>query len=185
MILHACVHKRREDFFPGGRALVYFSKRFSSGVLKVAKFVFLPLETKKTTFFAEIFEFLPPSDTRACVQSPWEGASRYYVPGPGSYGGVRHWRKIWVYFTKKQVILQRNILVIKLVWPKGFCKLVWYILMWIAGGAFSWCDALIIISSNYFCWSLMFAYLFKTFKIFTITVPVCPMNWIFLCVFHF
>jgi len=37
---------------------------------------------------------------------------------------------------------------IKLVWPKGFGKVVWCILMWISGSAFSWYDAFIIISST-------------------------------------
>jgi len=41
-----------------------------------------------------------------------------------------------------------------------------------------------LISSNYFCWTSMFAY-FVEFKTFTITVPVFPLNWIFLYVFHF
>jgi len=67
---------------------------------------------------------------------------------------------------------------IKLVWPKGFVKLVRRILMWIAGSASSWYDALII-SSNYFCWTWMFAH-FVEFKTFIITVPVCPLNSIFL-----
>jgi len=47
----------------------------------------------------------------------------------------------------------------------------WCIAMWIAASAFSWYDALIIISSNYFCWTWMFAF-FVEFKTFTITVPV-------------
>ena len=69
-------------------------------------------------------------------------------------------------------------------WPKGFGKLVWCILMWIAGSAFFWYDALIIIiSSNYFYWTWMFDNIVK-FKTLTITVPVCPLNWIFLYVFH-
>ena len=74
--------------------------------------------------------------------------------------------------------------IIKLVWVKGFGKLVWCILMWVAESAFSWYDALIIYSSNYFCWVWMFAY-FVEFKTFRITVPVCPLNWSFFCVFHF
>jgi len=51
----------------------------------------------------------------------------------------------------------------------GFCSawkdfswrpwVVLCILMWIAGSAFFWYDAFIIISSNYFCWTSMFAYL--------------------------
>ena len=41
----------------------------------------------------------------------------------------------------------------------------------------------LIISSNY-CWTWRFAY-FVEFKIFTITVPVCPFNWIFPYVFDF
>ena len=55
-------------------------------------------------------------------------------------------------------------------------------LIWIAGSAFSWYAALIIISR--FRWTWMFAY-FVEFKTFTIIVPVCPLNWIFLYVLHF
>ena len=55
--------------------------------------------------------------------------------------------------------------------------------MWIAGGAFSWYDVFIIISSNY-CWTWRFAHIVE-FTTFTITVPACPFNWIFLYVFHF
>jgi len=47
-----------EGFFPGGRYWI-FSKSFSRGA-KSGEIRFLPLETKKTAFFAEIFKFLPP-----------------------------------------------------------------------------------------------------------------------------
>ena len=48
-------------------ALVDFFKSFPS-VSKSGEICFLPLKTKKTSFFAEIFWFLPPpSDTHACV----------------------------------------------------------------------------------------------------------------------
>jgi len=66
VILHACyVHGHRRGFFQG-EALVYFSKSFSRGA-KSGEIWFLLLENKKTPFFAEIFKFLPPSDTHACV----------------------------------------------------------------------------------------------------------------------
>jgi len=42
---------------------VDFSKCFSGGA-KVVKF---GIETEKTAFFADIFKFLLPSDTHACV----------------------------------------------------------------------------------------------------------------------
>ena len=48
-------------------ALVDFFKSFSKGA-KSGEIWFLPLTTKKTAFFAEIFKFLPPSDTHACVE---------------------------------------------------------------------------------------------------------------------
>ena len=48
----------RSIFPEGGTS--EFSKRFSWGETKVVKFVFLPLENKKTAVFAEIFKFLPP-----------------------------------------------------------------------------------------------------------------------------
>jgi len=57
VILHACVHGRRKDFFRG--SLVDFSKSFSRRG-QSGKICFLPLETKKTVFFAELFKFLPP-----------------------------------------------------------------------------------------------------------------------------
>ena len=45
VILPACAHGRRKDFLQGAE----------SGEIR-----FLPLETKKTAFFANIFKFLPP-----------------------------------------------------------------------------------------------------------------------------
>ena len=45
-----------------------FSKRFSRGRGKSGEICFLTCETKKTAFFAEIFKFLPLSDTHACVE---------------------------------------------------------------------------------------------------------------------
>ena len=79
------------------------------------------------------------------------GSSRNIVPVPDSYGGARDWRNIWLFVTNKLgiIALVKWIPVIKLVWPKGFGKLVWCILKWIAGSAFSWYDVLIVINSNY------------------------------------
>ena len=51
--------------FPGG-PLVNFSKSSMEGD-QSGEIWFSSLETKKTAFFAEIFKFLPPSDTDACV----------------------------------------------------------------------------------------------------------------------
>jgi len=48
------------------RALLDFSKIFLWGA-KSGEICFLPLETKKTAFFAEIFKFLPLSHTHACA----------------------------------------------------------------------------------------------------------------------
>ena len=59
------VHERRKDFIQG--ALVDFFKSFSKGA-KSGGIFFSPLTTKKTAFFAEIFKFLPPSDTHACLE---------------------------------------------------------------------------------------------------------------------
>jgi len=55
-MLHACVHERRKDSIHGG-LLVDFSKSFQGG--QNWRNLFLPFETKKTAFFAEIFKFLP------------------------------------------------------------------------------------------------------------------------------
>jgi len=54
--LYACVHGRQKDFFRG--VLVDFSKSLSRAA-KLGETCFLPLETKKTAFFAELFKFLP------------------------------------------------------------------------------------------------------------------------------
>ena len=59
VILHACVHGRRKDLFQGG-ALVDFSKSFFRGD-ESGEICFLPLETNKTAFFAEVFKLLPSS----------------------------------------------------------------------------------------------------------------------------
>jgi len=54
-VLHAGLHSRAsEDIFQGGR-LGDFSKIFLGGS-ESGYICFFPLETKKTTFFAEIFE---------------------------------------------------------------------------------------------------------------------------------
>jgi len=77
------VHERR-DFFQGG-TLGDFSK-IILGVAKTGKILFFPLETKKTTFFAEIFKIqgvkapLPPLPTpmmlwRAHYSFDWPKAS--------------------------------------------------------------------------------------------------------------
>ena len=66
--------------FPGG-ALVDFSKRFSLRGGKSGEICFLPLETKKTTFFAEIINFLPPFRH----PGPWEPP-----PAPPGRGGPSH-----------------------------------------------------------------------------------------------
>ena len=52
---YAGEHERRKDFIQG--ALVDFFKSFSKGS-KSGEICFLPLTTKKTVFFAEIFKFL-------------------------------------------------------------------------------------------------------------------------------
>ena len=48
----------------GGTSAFY--KRFSR-VGQSGEICFLPLKTKKTALFAEIFKFLPPFDIHACV----------------------------------------------------------------------------------------------------------------------
>jgi len=56
VILHACVHGHRKEFFQG--ALVkFFQQYFRRGTS--GEICFLPLETKKTVLFAEIYKFLP------------------------------------------------------------------------------------------------------------------------------
>ena len=60
--LYACLHGRRKDFIQW-----ILSKVFQWGA-KSCEIWFLPLTTKKTAFFAEIFKFLSPSDTHVCVQ---------------------------------------------------------------------------------------------------------------------
>jgi len=65
-IAYACVHGRKKEIFHFP-ASVDFSKIFL-WCPKVVKFVFLPLEIRKTAFFAEIFKFLPPfRNPYACV----------------------------------------------------------------------------------------------------------------------
>jgi len=66
VILHACMHGRRKEVFQGG-PLVDFSKRFSTGA-KSCEICFLPLEIKKTAFFAEISNSCPTRHPYACVQ---------------------------------------------------------------------------------------------------------------------
>jgi len=58
VIWHACVHGRRKDFIQGGTSR-FFQKFLQRGA-KSGEICFLPLETRKTEFFAEIFKFLPP-----------------------------------------------------------------------------------------------------------------------------
>jgi len=55
VILLACVHGRRKDFFQGG-APVDCSESFSRRGTRSGKFVFLQFETRKTAFFAAISE---------------------------------------------------------------------------------------------------------------------------------
>jgi len=60
------VHGRRKDFFQGG-PLGHFSKIFLGGG-KYGEICFFPLETKKTTFFGEIFKI---QDAFPPFRRPW------------------------------------------------------------------------------------------------------------------
>ena len=58
VILNACVHGRRKLFIQGSTS--GFFQKFSLGGIKSGEFCFLPLKTKRTGFFAEIYKFLHP-----------------------------------------------------------------------------------------------------------------------------
>jgi len=62
--LYAGVHGRRKDFIQGGTS--GFFQTFFHRWPKVVKFGCFHSHLK-TALFAEIFNFLPPSDTHACV----------------------------------------------------------------------------------------------------------------------
>jgi len=57
VISRARVHGRRREFFQGGGHKWIFPKVFLREA-KSGEICFLPLEIKKTAFFAEIFKFL-------------------------------------------------------------------------------------------------------------------------------
>jgi len=64
VILHACVHGRRKEFFQGGTS-GYFQTFFCGGS-KVVKFVFDHSKLRKY-FLLKFSNSFPPSDTHACV----------------------------------------------------------------------------------------------------------------------
>jgi len=80
-------------------------------------------------------------------------------------------------------IMQRNLSrpVIKLVSPKRFGKKcdVLDVNCW------QWIFVTRCIDNNYLAVIIIELAYFVEFKTFTIIVPVCPFNWIFLYVFHF
>ena len=148
------------------------------------------LETCESRFckIMEVTRVPPGRPSR--TQGLWEEVQKEHCSGARQLRrGPRLKEHLSVYYWQTWNNVEKLIPVIKLVWPPkdlvSYCTVVWCIFMWIAGSAFTWYDALIIIiNSNYFCWTWMFAY-FVEFKTFTINVPVCPLNWIFLYFFNF
>jgi len=66
VILHVCyVHGHRKDFIQGEHHWIF--PNVFLGSAKNSGICFLPFKTKKTGILAEIFKFLLPSDTHACV----------------------------------------------------------------------------------------------------------------------